>query len=69
MKQCKHPFVKKMRKAGYSSAESQRIVQKAILTRNKWSGRWYGINLDCWFTWSNSQEGHDYWSNINCITG
>ncbi|QHJ79406.1 MAG: hypothetical protein [Caudoviricetes sp.] len=67
MKQCKHPMVKKLRKAGYNSREAMALTKLAISYRNRFDS-WYMTRLDCWFTWSNTREGHDYWSNINCIT-
>lgn len=69
MNKIKHPLVKKLRKAGYSTKEAMSITKVALdnLNVSKMSLRFVRCTTDisAWFPWSNSPEGRDYWLTIH----
>lgn len=76
MKQCKHHMIKKLRKYGYPTKVAMALCLTALDYREANSSRfnftrpesWYDKSIACWFTWSETPQGHGYWETIHSIT-
>ncbi|QHJ79486.1 MAG: hypothetical protein [Caudoviricetes sp.] len=76
MKKCKHPMIKKLRKFGYPTKVAIGVYLTALKYREDNSRKyhigepesWYGKSIACWFTWSETPQGHGYWDAIHSIT-
>ena len=63
--QCKHPLVKKLRKAGASTKSAVRVLNKINPIFLRHTYKYYGTDISALFVFSEQPEGSRYWRDIN----